>query len=264
MSSPTSDAFDPYTQTVTLLMADGVTPFNLTLQDIDSSNFYNEAHTITYASQLGACLTMFFVVIILTKDSKRRNAIFILNVLSLLFGFLRTLLLALYFTSPWTLTYPSFSGDNALIPRSAYATSIAGTVFPLLMTITVNLSLILQAHTVCSNLDNTYRYIVSGLSVVIFLLATGFRFAQMVTNSLAIMTLQTYFSKAWIQTGTLATETISIWFFSLIFTGKLGWTLYNRRRNGWKQWSGVRILAAMGGCTMIIPCKYLLFVYKFI
>ena len=255
MSSPSNSTFDPTTQPVTIYMGDGVTPISFDLADVDAQNYYNTVSTINSSCQMGACFVMFFVLVVLTKESKRRTAIFILNSLSLVVGFLRALLLTLYFVSPWTRVYAEFSYDFSYVPRSAYATSVAGTVFPLLLTVTVNMSLVLQAYTVCKNLRNTYRYPIIGLACLVLLAAVGFRFAEMVTNCLAIMSSASYVSQAWIQTGALATETSSIWFFSIIFTGKLIWTLVNRRVMGWKQWSGVRILAAMGGCTMIIPCK---------
>jgi pheromone alpha factor receptor len=236
-------------------MADGVTPITIQLSDIDGVNFYNLTCSINYGCQMGACFLMLFVIAVLTKQTKRRTAIFILNSLSLVFGFLRALLLALFFVSPWTRIYPQTTGDFSSVPRTAYATSVAGTIFPFLMMLTINISLVIQAYTVCKNMRGVYRHPIIALAYLVLLTAAGFRFAEMVTNSMAIMSVALYFSKTWIQTGTLVTETISIWFFSVIFTGKLVWTLVTRKIMGWKQWSGVRILAAMGGCTMIIPCK---------
>jgi pheromone alpha factor receptor len=237
-------------------MPDGVTPVVVSIKDLDDWNWYANASCINYGAQLGACMIMFFVVAALTKEHKRRTAIFILNMLSLLFGFLRALLFALYFVSAWNMIVPRYITNYAGVSAAAHATSVPGSVVPLLMTVAVDLSLVFQAHTVCHNMDNIPRYIAIGLSCVVFLLAVGFRFAVTVTNCIAIMDSTAYYSKEWITTGALATETITIWFFSLIFTGKLLYTLYNRHRMGWKQWSGVRILAAMGGCTMVIPCKY--------
>ena len=256
MSTSTNSSFDPYAQNFTILMADGVTTVTASISDVDSFFYYNMASCINYGAQMGACLLMFFVVAVLTRESNRLKFVSIINLLSLFFGFLRALFLALYFVSPWSETYASLTLDFSGVPRSAYATSIVGTVIPLLMTITVNMSLVYQAHTVCKNIhDRNQRIGITGFSILVFLLAVGFRFAEAITNSIAIMAAGNYYVKAWIQTGTLATETISIWFFSVIFTGKLLWTLYNRKRMGWKQWSAVRILAAMGGCTLIIPCK---------
>lgn len=255
-----NSSFDPLTQNITLLMADGVTPVILTPLDIDSFYYYNVASSINYGAQAGACLVMFFVVCVLTRAGRRKSLLFVLNILSLIFGFLRALLYALYFLSAFNDFYAAFTFDFSRVPRSDYASSVAGSVIPLCMTITVNMSLYLQAYTVCKGLDNIYRIMLTGISGIVALLAIGFRFAATIVNSMAILaTSASSVPMQWLVKGTLVTETISIWFFSLIFTGKLVWTLYNRRRHGWRQWSAVRILVAMGGCTMIIPCKILLF-----
>jgi pheromone alpha factor receptor len=250
-----SSSFEPLTQNVTFLMADGITQVSVAVSDIDSWFYYNTKICILYGSQLGACLIMFIVTAVLTKESKRSTPVYILNLLSLALGSLRALFLALYCVSPWTEFYAYFTLDFSGVPRSAYSTSIAGTVIPLLMTITVNSSLVLQAHVVTKLMNRRYIWMVSALSCVVLLLAVGFRFAEVVTNSMAIMSANNYFSQAWITTGALATETISIWFFSTIFTGKLIWTVHVRKQLGFRKWTNLQLLAAMGGCTMIIPCK---------
>ncbi|QSZ33369.1 hypothetical protein DSL72_002957 [Monilinia vaccinii-corymbosi] len=257
-----NSSFDPFTQTFTILMADGVTPVAITPLDVDDFYYYNVASCINYGAQAGACFLMFFVVAILTKEAKRKTSLFVLNVLSLLLGFLRALLFALYFVDAFNEFYAAFTMDFSRVPRSTYATSIASSVMPLLMTITVNMSLYLQAYTVSKGLNNMNRYILTVLSFLIALIAIGFRFASTVINCIAIMaTASTSVPLQWLNKGSLVMETISIWFFSLVFTGKLVWTLYNRRRHGWRQWSAVRILAAMGGCTMIIPSIFAVLEY---
>jgi pheromone alpha factor receptor len=247
--------FDPYTQNVTFLMADGVTTITVGVPDIDFWYFLPVKTSINFGAQLGACMAMFLVTAILTRESQRGKPVFILNILSLVLGALRALLLALYNCSPWAEFYSYFSADISRVPRSAFATSIAGTVIPLLMTITVNMSLVLQAHTVCKVMERKYYYTICALSCVVLLLAVGFRFTQCVTNSMAIMSNYTYFSNAWILTGTLFTETVSIWFFSLIFTWKLFWTVMTRKKMGWTNLNPMQILLIMSGCTMVIPCK---------
>jgi pheromone alpha factor receptor len=254
-TNSTNSTFDGYTQYITILTNDG-TPVLVSLADIDAGNWYDVAVCINYGAQLGACFVMFFVVLVLTKSHKRQSPIFILNILSLLFGFLRALMFAIYFVSPWIMLYPQWTTDVSGVPMSAYYTSVVASIIPLFMTITVDLSLVLQAHTVTKSMDDIYRYIVTGVAFVIFLLAVGFRMAVTITNSITILHADLYYSKQWISMGALVTETISVWFFSFIFTGKLVYTLWIRHRHGWKQWSGVRILAAMGGCTMVIPCKF--------
>ncbi|CZT41227.1 hypothetical protein WAI453_000140 [Rhynchosporium graminicola] len=257
MSSSLSAAgFDPKAQSISFLMADGVTPVVLSISDIDAWFYYNATLCINYSAQMGACLVMLLVTAVLTKESKRRTPVYILNLLSLFLGFLRALLLALYSISAWAEFYAYFSLDWSVIPGPAYATSVAGAVIPLLMIITVNMSLFLQAHTVCKIMRKEYIMMISFVSGLVFLLAVGFRFAQTITNSLAIMTAGHYFFQAWITVGALATETISIWYYSIIFTSKLLWTIYARKNLGLKKWSYIQILAAMGGCTMIIPSGF--------
>lgn len=238
-----------------MLMADGVTTITFLPSDVDSYYYYNVAACINFGAQAGACLIMFFAVAVLTRSSKRKSFLFILNLLSLAFGFLRALLFALYFVGPWSEFYGAFTLDFSRVPRSAYATSISGSVIPLLMTNTVNISLFMQAYTVCKVFNGAPRYGIIVLSGIIALMAIGFRFALTVANSRAILNADSFYPMEWMGRAALITETLSIWYFSIIFTGKLIYTIWNRRRRGWKQWSAVRILAAMGGCTMIIPCK---------
>lgn len=233
----------------------GLPLVNVSLSNLDAEIWYNTACTLNFGAQAGGCGAMFFVVLILSKAAKRKTPIFILNVLSLLFGFFRGLLFALYFLSSWIELYPYYTDDYSAIPTRAYALSVTGSVMPLLMTTTVNLSLVLQAYTVTKSMRNMYRYSVIFMSGLVFFLAVGFRFAEVVTNCISIIQAK-IFNAEWVQKGTLYMETISIWFFSIVFTGKLVYTLYYRRKHGWKQWSGVKILAAMGGCTMLIPCKH--------
>jgi pheromone alpha factor receptor len=200
-------------------------------------------------------MIMFIITAILTKESKRGTPVYILNLLTLALGSLRALILALYSAGPWTEFYAYFTMDFSRVPRSAYVTSITATVIPLLMIITVNSSLVLQAHVVTKVMNRRYIYIISALSCFVLLLAVGFRFAEVVTNSMAIISANNYFSQAWITTGALATQTISIWWFSIIFTGKLIWTVHVRKQLGFRKWTNLQLLAAMGGCTMIIPCN---------
>ncbi|PBP19093.1 mating-type alpha-pheromone receptor PreB [Diplocarpon rosae] len=260
MSSPNS-TFDYKGQSVTFLLRDGVTRIVVPISDIDDLYLYLARIAINYGSQLGACFVMFVVTAILSKETKRRTPVYILNLLSLALGFLRALLLALYTTSSWVEFYDYFAFDFADISSSAYATSIAGAVIPLLMTVTVNTSLFLQAHTVCKVMERKYLLVISCFSGLIFMLAVGFRFAQTITNSVAIMSAGNYFYQAWITTGCLATETISIWYYSIIFTGKLLWTVHARKNLGFQKWSYIQILAAMGGCTMIIPSGFAILEY---
>ena len=80
MSSLTS-TFDHKSQSATFLMRDGVTPVAVPISDIDDWFYYNTALCINYGSQVGACFVMLVVTAVLTKESKRRTPVYILNLL---------------------------------------------------------------------------------------------------------------------------------------------------------------------------------------
>jgi pheromone alpha factor receptor len=249
-------AFDPYTQNITLLMADGVTAFQVSLTDLDEFVLYNIQVSINYASQIGASIIMLVVVLLVTGESKRRSPIFVINVISLILSIIRSLLQTLYWVGPFSETYAYFSGDYSAVPRSAYANSIASILMTLLFLCTIELSLVLQTRVVCMTLRESYQFIITAISLLITLLTVGFRFADMVENAIAIIGLETTYNLTWLASSALIMETISIWFFCLIFVGKLGITLYQRKKLGLRQWGPMQIICIMGGCTMVIPCKF--------
>jgi pheromone alpha factor receptor len=200
---------------------------------------------------------MFMITLFMARDSHWRKMVHNFNLLSLVLGIIRAILQAIYFSSQWEGFYYFFTNDKSELTKSDYDTSVAGTVMPLVMTATINMSLALQAHTVCKIMAPKVYYTIFALSCVVLLLALGFRFAECVTNSKAIIFDTTYYSQDWITTGTLATQAISIWWFSGLFMWKLGWTIWTRWKMGWANLKMLNTLMIMGGCTMIIPCKWL-------
>ncbi|KAI9742168.1 MAG: hypothetical protein M1818_004068 [Claussenomyces sp. TS43310] len=256
-----NQTFDPYTQSFTIYEADGTTPVQISVADLDAFNLYNTEICVNYGSQLGASLIMLVVIILVTRDSKRRSPLFLLNIVSLMLSTIRSLLQILYWVGPFNETYAYFSGDFGAVPRSAYANSVASVVMTFLFLCTIELSLVLQTRVVCSTFRRRYRLGITMLSSIVALLAIGFRFASMVKNAEAIVSaLETYFL-TWLASATLIMETISIWYFSTIFVSKLAVTLYQRRKLGLKQWGPMQIICIMGGCTMVIPSIFAILEY---
>jgi pheromone alpha factor receptor len=248
--------FAPAQQNFTLLMGDGTTPFQVNMADLDASVLNEVEICINYGSQIGASIIMLVVVLLVTRKAKRKSLIFPINVLSLILSVLRSLLQTLYWVGPFTEIYAYFSGDYTAVPRSAYNNSIAAIVMTLLLLVTVETSLVLQTHVILRlAMRNRYRYSIMVVSIMVALLAIGFRFAEMVLNAIAIFSLESTYFLTRLASATLITETISIWYFCLIFVAKLGMTIYQRRVMNQKQWSVLSIVFIMGGCTMVIPCK---------
>ncbi|KFY25117.1 hypothetical protein V493_04832 [Pseudogymnoascus sp. VKM F-4281 (FW-2241)] len=242
-------------QRITIYTPDGTAVVS-NLAIINSFNTENNQICVVYGCQLGASLIMFLVVLLTTRMSKRKSPIYVLNVLSLIISFLRSLLQILYLIGPWTEIYRHLSHDYSTIPSSAYANSIGATLLTTLLLITIEASLVLQTNVVCKTMSNRIRWPVTALSMVVSLLAISFRFGLTVRNIEGILGATVKPDSLMLSKASLITATTSIWFFCAIFVIKLGWTLYQRKKLGLKQWGPMQIITIMAGCTMIIPSLF--------
>ncbi|ELR07441.1 hypothetical protein VC83_03123 [Pseudogymnoascus destructans] len=247
--------FDPTRQNITIYTPDG-TPVVATLPMINLFNRQNNEICVVYGCQLGASLIMFLVVLLTTRVSKRKSPIFVLNVLSLIISCLRSLLQILYYIGPWTEIYRYLSFDYSTVPASAYANSVAATLLTLFLLITIEASLVLQTNVVCKSMSSHIRWPVTALSMVVSLLAISFRFGLTIRNIEGILGATVKSDSLMFSGASLISETASIWFFCTIFVIKLGWTLYQRKKMGLKQWGPMQIITIMAGCTMLIPSLF--------
>lgn len=255
-SSDTIMDFNPYIQNVTFLLSDGVTPYSVSMATIDYNRSVDFAMAISYGTQIGACLLMLFCVILLTTDAKRWGLLFNLNLACLFTGFLSRFFLSLFYTSSYERLYTYYSPDVPQVPQSDTAVSITSAILPIFLTILVNLSLLLQAYTVLKTVhERIIRFVALFFSGLVFLNAMTWRFAEAVLNVQAIVTGSVFYEYQWLINGTLAAETIAIWYFTIVFTTKLFMNLRTRRLLNQPSWSKMEVITVMGLGTMIIPCK---------
>ncbi|KAI9802643.1 MAG: hypothetical protein M1825_002665 [Sarcosagium campestre] len=253
-------ALDPFAQSFTLLLSDG-TPFNVTLTDLDGFNLYNIRICINWASQLGATLLLLVVLLLLTKVDRRQSPLFILNVLSLAINVVRCLLQCLYYTGAFNTAYAFFSADYSRVTTADYASSITADVFTLLLLICVQGSLIMQARVVCTTMMKIYRQAITAVSVIVTTLAVGFRLGLVIENSKAILNVEDFSHWEWLASATTITATVSICFFCAIFSVKLGFALYQRRKMGLRQFGPMQIVFIMGCQIMIVPAIFAVLQY---
>ncbi|KAI9858472.1 MAG: hypothetical protein M1824_004339 [Vezdaea acicularis] len=261
-SASDSSPWDPFTQSFTLKMGDG-TPFNVTLSELDSFNFYNLRTSINYASQLGASLILLVVLLLLTRADKRRSPIFILNAVSLALNFIRNVLQCVYFTSHFSAVYAFFANDYSRVPRRDYANSVAADVLTVMLLICVEVSLVLQTQVICTTLKTVYRRVLLLVSVVVSLVAIAFRLFLSIQNTKAILLAQVFLPYVWLASATNITTTISVCFFSVVFTTKLGFALNERRKMKLRQYGPMKIIFIGGYQTMVIPALFAILQYPF-
>lgn len=251
ISQPLGD----HTQKMSLSTADGASIITIYPSDVDNWSLYNVRSSISFGIQAGAFGVMFIMTAALTRSTRRRTPVHILNLLSLILGFFRGLLQVLYFTSDWNTFYVNFTQDFRSVSTQSYALSIISIITPLFFAVTVTSSLVLQAYTVTKLVTQKLHLLTTFISISILLVAIAFRFANAILNCKAVMNTRSYFDYDWLQLAVMVTETITIWFFSVIFTGKLVYTMWTRKNMGLESWSYMQILSTMSTCTMIIPCK---------
>lgn len=254
MALKTARSFNYSSQEINLITADGTTPVAILIKSIDEWNLFNVTASISFGVQAGTLCIMFITTAVLTRSSKLRMPIHILNLLSLFFGFFRSVFQALYYTSNWSRFQARFLHDYSDVSFRNYLVSVLSIITPLLFATTVTISLAFQAHTVTKILNKKWHNFISFLSILIFLLAVGFRFTNTVYNCKAVVQKKPYFNFEWLQLSVLITETITIWFYSLIFTGKLVFHMWRWRYSNKRMYLQIPVI--MGTCTMIIPCKF--------
>lgn len=242
----------PANQMLSIIGPDGPVQFSL----IDLTKFvrYGMDNAISPATQVGASLVLLLVLLLLTHNDKRRSMVFILNVLSLVFNFIRCLCEALYYTSAWWTPYVFFTADFSGVPASAYANSIMANVFTVLVLMCVETSLVFQVLIASSTTRRVERFWLMFLTVAVALVAIGFRFAFVVQGNMAIMNAEAMLTQ-WLSNAAIITETISICFFCAIFLWKLGIAIRRQRTLGIKKFGPMQAIFIMAGQTLLIPGK---------
>ena len=250
----TSD-FNPFTQSFTLLEADGATPFNVSVPNLDSMYQYSVRICINYSVQLGASLVLLLVLLLLAQPEKRRSPIFLINLVSLSLNVIRMLLQCFFFTGNFTESYAFFAEDYSRITNADYANQIVATIMNILLLISVEISLCLQVRALCSSMIlPIYRRIIFYLSIIIVFLALGFRLALCVENVRYILTVSTALTNInWLQSASNITTTISICWFCVVFMVMLGIAIYRRQQMGMKKFGPLHVIFIMGCQTLVIP-----------
>lgn len=247
--------FDPFTQSFTLLKADGATPFNVSISNLDNMYQYSVRICINYSVQLGASLALLLVLLLLAQPEKRCSPIFLINVVSLSINVIRMLLQCFFFTGNFTESYAFFAGDYSRITNADYANQVVSVLMNVFLLISVETSLCLQVRALCSSMVlPIYRRIIFSLSAIIVFLALGFRLALCVENMRYILTVSAALTNLnWLQSASNITTTISICWFCVVFVGMLGMAIYRRQQMGLKKFGPLHVIFIMGCQTLVIP-----------
>ncbi|KAK2753505.1 hypothetical protein FQN54_007895 [Arachnomyces sp. PD_36] len=249
MASPD---FDPLHQNVRFRYSDG-TPFNVTVDEINGFYEYNTNVSINFGAQLGASIVLVIILAIMTKPERRRSAMYALNVAALLFNIVRLTCMCVYFTSGFADVYRYFALDYEGVPPASYANSAIVPIVTVLLLISLEISLVVQAHVICSTSRPWVRRCVLVASLLAASAAVGLRIGYAVENVRFILAAEDFSPMVWLQSATNIAITCSICYFSAVFMVKLGLAIRQRRQLGFKKFGPMQVIFVMGSQTMFIP-----------
>ncbi|KAM0347425.1 hypothetical protein ACHAPU_004946 [Fusarium lateritium] len=248
-------AFDPFTQNVTFLAADGKTEIHIPMPVIDQLRRRIVNSTINYATQLGACLIMLIVMLVMVPMEKFRRPFMVLQLLSLVICSIRMVLLCIFFISKFTDLYPYFAIDFSHIPLSGYAPAIAGTTMSLCLVISTELMLMSQAWTMVKLWPTVWKYIITGLSLVVSLMTISIRITFTVLQNRSNLATEETWHWLWLSQWTVIMNVVSIAWWCLVFNIKLVWHLVSNRGMlpSYRSFTPMEVLIMTNGILMIIP-----------
>ncbi|KAF5027479.1 hypothetical protein F66182_404 [Fusarium sp. NRRL 66182] len=250
--------FDPYLQNVTFLAADGQTPINIPIPAIDNVRSVIVNNCINYGVQLGACLIMLVILLVMIPRAKFRKPSNVLQIISLVICSIRMLLLSLYYPSKFTDFYPFWSHDFSSLGSSAYASSIAANTMSLCLVVSIEMTLMNQAWTMVRLWPGMYKYLIVGISLSISLLTIASRLAFTVIQNQANLKRVPAWHMFWLIQWTVIMNVLSISWWCAIFNIKLVWHVIANRGilPSYTTLTPMEVLIMTNGILMIIPVTF--------
>ncbi|KAI6801960.1 hypothetical protein KC332_g3627 [Hortaea werneckii] len=257
----TNSTFNPYNQTFAIVAPDGVTTLPASMASLLDMVYIAVQQGVIFGIQIGATALLLIILLLMTKQDKRRSAVFALNLLALLFCFTRSVLIAsnlhgiFYNFYNWQLHYYPDGKDL----RTSQNVSAASDVFNILITAATYGSLILQIWIVCCNVSRRLKIIVLGASGIIGLIALGVRVFLVVFNirysilGIKSITLEENAYITYLARVNNIVNTVAIAIFSAIFLAKLAIAIHMRRKLNMKQFGPMQIIFVMGCQTLFLP-----------
>ncbi|KAL7920789.1 putative mating type pheromone G-protein coupled receptor [Trichoderma austrokoningii] len=245
----------PPVQNVTLHIAPSFPPITIPVHTIDTFNNETVNIVLNYGTQLGAAITMLLVLLFTTPLSKMLRTAHLLHIVGLVVCIVRTVLLALYFSSPFARFAAVWGGDYSQVPLWTYRESVAGTVFSMLLVVITDCSLINQAWTMVSLWPNKTKYVLCALSLFISLVSVSARTAFTVVQCKAIYELSPAIRFAWLVEAVIVLNVCTTLWFCALFNSKIVLHLIVNRGvlPSRRAMSPMEVLVVTNGVLMIVP-----------
>lgn len=252
--APATSPFNPRNQTFYL---EG--PHNMSipvwLPNVDHIMQIILGTSINYGSQIGACFLMLLVTLTMTSKSRFSRASTLINVAGLVIGTIRCVLLALYFTSSYIEFYTLFGGDYSRVRPTDTRISAVATFFSLPQLILIEAALFLQAYSMIKLWPSVWRTVILVMSVLIAVLAIGFKFAAVVMRMRATLGFYHAYASLWLYEVDLAFTATTIFWFCFVFIIRIVIHMWEYRSilPPMGGVSAMEVLVMANGILMLVP-----------
>lgn len=223
------------------------------MPELDSYQLYGQRLAINYATQFGASFVMLLALLLATRAERRNSFVFLVNVITLAFNTVRSILCACFTTSGFWSPYFQITNDGIGITKSDRATNATALVMGILVTGLVYASLSMQVWTVCAITPRPQRLIIIFITTAVSLAAMGLKIATTIAVIKANLDYRPMDPDDKLTQASPALQLVAIWLFSFIFTLKLGFAIVRRRRLNMRQFGPMQIVFIMGCQTMLVP-----------
>ncbi|KAK3192865.1 pheromone alpha factor receptor [Lecanicillium sp. MT-2017a] len=250
--------FNPYTQNISITAADATTTIQIPIPMINAFSDETVSIVMNYGAQMGACIAMFLVMLILTPTGKLTRSSSVLHLMGLLVNIIRMALTFPYFRSPLSHFYEYWTGDFSRVPAGDFRTSVTANTLSLLLTMIIQAALMNQAWTMVAFWPTATKYAACVLSLIIMLLTIGSRLAFTIVQNEAIISLQPPVHFYWGIHWTVIMNAISIFWFCAIFNVKLVMHLIINRGilPSRSMFTPMEVLIMTNGTLMIVPAIF--------
>ena len=225
------------------------------LSDIDSYFFLKSRSLIVFGVEIGLCIMLTIVLLLLTKPEKRRTLIFGLNIAGLVLETIRFIVTAINYNSSNFSVGVQFLGATAQLPGDFSVPLDIYSVVTIFWYAVVEASLVLQVRVVFGAERKLQTILTLGL---------GFLFTVTAVLKIAV---QAIIFKAQLQkegtsgaafngldlAGTIL-FTITVGISSAIFVGKLVHLIHRRKKMGFHAFGPLQVILIMGAQCLLVPC----------
>ncbi|SRR5579859_4196045 len=226
------------------------------LTDIEDFFHHKSNSLIIFGVQVGLCMMLSVVLILLTKSEKRRTAIFALNITGLILETIRFITIAVQYNSVLFSIAVQVLGAVALETKDDFVAPVIYSVSTILWYAVVETSLVLQVRVVFGA-ERKLQKILTIVLGFLFAVTAGFKIAVQAWNTKAILSRVLGINDP-VFVGINRTAqllfVLTVGLSSAIFVAKLIYLIRRRQKMGFQAFGPLQVILIMATQCLIVPC----------